>query len=50
MVVAISKQNVATDLRAKKREQGMIQPTHSRLGNFRIYCSLKLYFNYPRFN
>lgn len=32
MIVASSKHNVDTDLRAK-REQGMIQATHSRLGN-----------------
>lgn len=49
MIAAISKCNMDTDLRAREK-QGMIQTTHSRLSNFRIYCSLKLYFNYPSFN
>lgn len=49
MIVAVSEHNVDTDLGAEI-EQAMIQQTYSRLGNLRIYCSLKLYFNYPSFN
>lgn len=49
MIVGMSKHNADTNLRAQ-REKGVIQLIHSRLGNCRIYCSLKLYFNYPSFN
>lgn len=49
MIVGMSKHNADRNLRAQ-REKGAIQLIHSRLGNCRIYCSLKLYFNYPSFN
>ena len=49
MTVAISKHYMDTNLRVQK-EKGMIQLTHSRIDNFRIHCSLILFFNYPSLN
>ena len=42
---AISKHYMDTNLRVHNNK-GMIRLTNSRIGNFRIYCSLKLYSNY----